>query len=89
MRGLGLGIGKILEPLGGKYEDVIWMHRAYPRVLKRLAKHSHFAEHGKLAELLADHYINGFMRGLHATPKRAVVALRNAGIKKPRRRSAA
>jgi len=89
MRGLGLGIGKILEPLGGKSEDVIWMHRAYPRVLKQLAKHPHFAEHGKLAELLADFYIDGFRRGLRATPNHKVVTPRNAGIKKKRRRSAA
>ena len=64
MRALGTGIGKILEPLGGRTDDVAWMDKDYPRVLKRLAKHLHFAEHGKkLAPLLADFYICGFMRG--------------------------
>jgi hypothetical protein len=67
MRGLGTGIGRILEPFGAKSEDEAWMSEVYPKVLKKLAKHRHFAEHGKNAELLADFYICGFYRGLNAT----------------------
>ena len=70
MRGFGIGIGKILEPFGAKSEDEAWIHSVYPKVLKKLAKHPHFAEHGKNAELLADFYICGFYRGLKATPIR-------------------
>jgi hypothetical protein len=63
MRGLGIGIGKILKPLGGLTEDIGWMDPNYPRVLKKLAKHPDFAEKGKYAILMADAYICGFMRG--------------------------
>ena len=64
MRGLGIGIGKILEGLGlGKSNDNAWMRREYPKVLKKLAKHPHFKENGELATLLADFYICGFVRG--------------------------
>ena len=63
MNGFGFGIGKILEPLGGLTEDLAWMHGKYPQVLKKLAKHPHFAEHGRNAKLMADAYICGFMRG--------------------------
>lgn len=63
MRGFGIGIGKILKPLGGLTDDIAWMHEKYPQVLKKLAKHPHFAEHGRNATILADFYICGFMRG--------------------------
>jgi hypothetical protein len=67
MRGLGIGIGKILEVFGAESKDVAWMHKEYPKALKKLQKHPHFAEHGEHAKLLADFYICGFFRGINAT----------------------
>jgi hypothetical protein len=86
LRGLGIGIGKILKPLGGLTEDVAWMDKKYPQVLKALAKHPHFAEHGKNATILADFYICGFMRGVFAETNRELVQLEAREAKRTKRK---
>jgi hypothetical protein len=85
--GIGIGIGKIMQPLGGPTEDVAWLHHKYPQVLKRLAKHPHFAEHGRNAEILADFYICGFMRGRQLSDNEmATFGAYNRNRRKPKRK---